>query len=298
MSPRPTPRSAPPVLVKAGEQLPGFAMLRDDGSTSCGNWIYCGVLVAGRQQHRAARQQRPDRAGRDAELGLRLAGQPAHPLQPRFSADKAGQALGSVAQVPGLERQELGGGADVPDMRPDAAPEQNVMPFIMNPEGVVAVLHASRHGRRPVPRALRALRDTARREPDVPDQPKAVSNPAARVYKGDLEAFGKKGVPVRGHHLPPDRAFPLLDQALAQQRDRAAGASSSRSARNWRRKRASRQGDKVKVRSNRGEVVVACVVTKRIKALDVNGKKVHTTSAFRSTGASRGRRRTATWPMP
>jgi hypothetical protein len=28
------------------------------------------------------------------------------------------------------------GGNDVPDMRPDAAPDQNVMPFIMNPEGV------------------------------------------------------------------------------------------------------------------------------------------------------------------
>jgi formate dehydrogenase major subunit len=36
-----------------------------------------------------------------------------------------------------------------------------------------------------------------------------------------------------------------------------------------------KQGDKVKVRSNRGEVIAACVVTKRMKGLDVNGKKVH-----------------------
>src|SRR5882724_8158710 len=28
--------------VKAGQQLPGFAMLRDDGSTLCGNWLYSG----------------------------------------------------------------------------------------------------------------------------------------------------------------------------------------------------------------------------------------------------------------
>src|SRR5260370_929965 len=28
--------------VKAGQQLPGFAWLRDDGTTSCGNWIYSG----------------------------------------------------------------------------------------------------------------------------------------------------------------------------------------------------------------------------------------------------------------
>ena len=28
--------------VKAGQQLPGYAWLRDDGSTSCGNWLYSG----------------------------------------------------------------------------------------------------------------------------------------------------------------------------------------------------------------------------------------------------------------
>jgi anaerobic selenocysteine-containing dehydrogenase len=35
-------------------------------------------------------------------------------------------------------------------------------------------------------------------------------------------------------------------------------------------------GDKVKVRSNRGFIKAVAVVTKRIKALDVDGKKVHT----------------------
>jgi formate dehydrogenase major subunit len=29
-------------IVKAGQQLPGFAFLRDDGSTLCGNWIWSG----------------------------------------------------------------------------------------------------------------------------------------------------------------------------------------------------------------------------------------------------------------
>ncbi len=29
-------------VIKAGQQLPGFAFLRDDGSTSCGNWLWCG----------------------------------------------------------------------------------------------------------------------------------------------------------------------------------------------------------------------------------------------------------------
>ncbi|WP_404854438.1 hypothetical protein, partial [Escherichia coli] len=30
------------ILAKAGEQLPGFALLRDDGSTASGCWIFAG----------------------------------------------------------------------------------------------------------------------------------------------------------------------------------------------------------------------------------------------------------------
>ena len=42
------------VLLKAGQQLPSFALLKDDGTTSCGNWIYSGSWTeAG--PHRASR---------------------------------------------------------------------------------------------------------------------------------------------------------------------------------------------------------------------------------------------------
>src|ERR1700692_2168613 len=37
-------------VVKAGQQLPGFAWLKDDGTTACGNWIYSGCWTeAGNQ---------------------------------------------------------------------------------------------------------------------------------------------------------------------------------------------------------------------------------------------------------
>src|SRR5438477_4082132 len=32
----------PGQTIKAGQQLPGFAWLRDDGTTACGNWLYSG----------------------------------------------------------------------------------------------------------------------------------------------------------------------------------------------------------------------------------------------------------------
>src|SRR5256885_1372858 len=33
------------VQIEARNQLPGFAWLKDDGTTSCGNWIYCGSFT-------------------------------------------------------------------------------------------------------------------------------------------------------------------------------------------------------------------------------------------------------------
>ena len=37
-----TDESSTGQAIKAGQQLPGFAWLRDDGTTACGNWLYAG----------------------------------------------------------------------------------------------------------------------------------------------------------------------------------------------------------------------------------------------------------------
>ena len=48
------------VVLKAGQQLPGFAMLKDDGSTMCGNWIYSGMWTeAGAQVQRRGTEAPP-----------------------------------------------------------------------------------------------------------------------------------------------------------------------------------------------------------------------------------------------
>src|SRR3989449_995215 len=48
-----TDPTQPGVTIKAGQQLPGFAWLRDDGTTACGNWLYSGSWTeAGAQMQR------------------------------------------------------------------------------------------------------------------------------------------------------------------------------------------------------------------------------------------------------
>ncbi len=267
------PKDPTKVLVKAGEQLPGFAMLRDDGSTSCGNWIYSGCWS--QAGNLTARRDNSDPTGLGVFPNWGFAW-PANRriLYNRASADKDGKPWDMSRKYLAWNGSSWAGGADIPDMRPDAAPDQGVGAFIMNPEGV-ARLHAVAMNEGPFPEHYEPFENPVGVNLMCPSNPKAVSNPAARVYKGDLEAFGtKEEFPYaattyrltehlhywtkhsRSNAIVQPAPFVEIGEELA-------------------REKGIKQGDTVRVRSNRGEVVAACVVTKRIKALDVNGKKVH-----------------------
>jgi len=67
---------------RPAQQLPGFAWLKDDGTTSCGNWIYCGSFTeAGNQTPGAIRRTPPIWAY--IPDGAVLAGESPRALQPR-----------------------------------------------------------------------------------------------------------------------------------------------------------------------------------------------------------------------
>jgi anaerobic selenocysteine-containing dehydrogenase len=232
------------------------------------------LLVAGGQPHGAARQLRSVRPGPDAELWGFAWPANRRILYNRASCDISGKPWDPKRTVIKWTGTAWGGN-DVPDMRPDAAPDENVMPFIMTPEGV-ARLFAPAMADGPFPEHYEPFETPLDKNPFHPGNPKATSNPAARVFKGDMETFGKaKDFPyvattyrlVEHFHywtkhsminavLQPDQ-FVEISEELAQEKGIATG-------------------DKVKVRSNRGFIKAVAVVTKRIKTLDVDGKKVHT----------------------
>jgi len=258
--------------VQAGQQVAGFGLLRDDGTTSCGNWLYSGCYSqAGNLTARRSTSD-PSGLGTYPQWGYSW---PANRriLYNRASADPSGKPWDpsrSYARWTGT----AWGGPDVPDMRPNAAPEEHVGPFIMNPEGV-ARLHAIGMAEGPFPEHYEPFENPLGVNLMCPTNPKAVSNPAARVYKGDLEAFGKPSeFPYAAttyrltehHHFWTKHArsnaivqpapFVEIGEELAKEKGIA-------------------NGQMVRVRSNRGEIKAAAVVTKRIRAFDVNGKKVH-----------------------
>lgn len=267
------PKDKTKVLVKPGEQIAGFAQLRDDGSTQCGNWIYGGSWS--QAGNLTARRDNSDPSGLGQTLNWGFAW-PANRriLYNRASCDPAGKPWDPKRAVIRWTGTAWGGN-DVPDMRPDAAPEEGVMPFIMTPEGV-ARLFAPALAEGPFPEHYEPFETPLDRNPFHPNNPKAISNPAARVYKGDMETFGKaKDFPyvattyrlVEHFHywtkhakinavLQPEQ-FVEISETLAKEKGIA-------------------NGDRVKVRSNRGFIKAVAVVTKRIPTLDVDGKKVHT----------------------
>lgn len=103
------------------------------------------------------------------------------------------------------------GGVDIPDYSA-AAHGSDVGPFIMQPEGMGRLFAIDKMAEGPFPEHYEPFETPLGTNPLHPN---VVSNPAARVFKGDLEQMGKAEVPVRRHHLPSDRALPLLDQACA-----------------------------------------------------------------------------------
>lgn len=267
------PKDPPKVLVKAGEQLPGFAMLRDDGSTACGNWIYSGVWS--QAGNNSARRDTSDPSGLGVYQNWGFAW-PANRriLYNRASADPSGKPWDS-------KRRQLAwngkawAGSDVPDIAPALGPDTGAGPFIMTPEGVGRLFALGLMAEGPFPEHYEPF-ETPVGGNVMNTNPKAVSNPAARVYKGDMEQFGKAA------EFPyAATTYRLTEHFHFWTKNAKANSVTQPSqfveiGEDLAKEKGVKSGDTVKVKSNRGEIKATVVVTKRIKALDCGGKKVHT----------------------
>ncbi len=108
---------------------------------------------------------------------------------------------------------------DVPDMKPDAPPGE-FGAFIMLPEGVGRLFSAPLNDG-PFPEHYEAVEAPI----DNLLHPKVTSNPTSKKFSSDKDVYGKRErFPDRLHHLPADRALPLLDAAPARRRAERAAA--------------------------------------------------------------------------
>ena len=261
------------VLAKAGEQLAGFAQLRADGSTASGCWIFSGAWTqAGNQM---ARRDNADPYGMGQTLGWAWAW-PANRriLYNRASADPAGQPWDAEKKRLVWWNGKSWGGTDVPDFKADSPPEAGMNPFIMNPEGVARFFAVDKMAEGPFPEHYEPFETPIGRNP-LHGNGHAISNPAARVFKNDMELFGTAAEfpyaattyrltehfhywtkHCRLNAIVQPEQFVEIGEALA-------------------RELGIKAGDRVKVSSNRGYIKAVAVVTKRLRPLTADGRTVH-----------------------
>jgi formate dehydrogenase major subunit len=258
------------VLVKAGSQLGSFGHMRDDGSTDGACWIYTGCYTSAGNLTARRDNADPSKLGVYGGWGFSW---PANRrvLYNRASADPAGKPWSEAKKYMFWDGAKWSG-PDVPDFPPTSAPEKNAGPFIMNAEGVSRLWVRKMMADGPFPEHYEPF------ESPVANvlHPKTSSSPVARVFKGDLEVFGKaKEFPyvattyrlVEHFHwwtktsklnaIVQPEFFVEISPDLAKEKGITNGG--------W-----------VKVSSNRGSVKGKAVITKRIPTLTIDGKTVHT----------------------
>jgi formate dehydrogenase major subunit len=259
-----------PTDWKAGQQLPGFAWLKDDGTTSCGNWLYCGSWPDA-----GSNTQRRDPAD-PSGLGIHPSWGWSWPANRRVLYNRASCNLDGKPWDPSRKQvwfNEATGkwaGNDVPDFKADSNPKDHMGPFIMNPEGV---------GRLFVP--LAPLADGPFPEHYEPfESPianplhaKQSNSPVAKKFKSDLDKLGtadKFPYPCTTYRLTEHYHYWTKNNRMNVQLQPEPFVEMSEELA---AKLQIKGGDKVKVSSARSTYYCKAMVTKRIKPLKVVGSK-------------------------
>jgi formate dehydrogenase major subunit len=260
------------VVAKAGEQLGSFALLQDDGSTTCGNWLYCGSYT--QAGNMAARRGKADPSG----IGLYPGWSWCWPVNRRIiynraSVNKEGKPWDPKRAVIWWDGAKWQG--DVPDGPP---PPGAIYPFIMLPEG-----HARLFGlgmaEGPFPEHYEPL--------ECPINKNLMSsqmfNPTARI-------FGEAGVGAGADkYLSCDPRFPLVCTTYRVTEHWQTGVMTRwtpwlielepqmfvEMSKELAKERGIGNGERVVVKSARGEVEAKSIVTDRFKPFKIAGQTVH-----------------------
>src|SRR5438270_3441487 len=256
---------------KAGQQLPGFALLKDDGTTLCGNWLFSGSWT----EAGAMIQRR----GTDDPSGLGIYPNwawswPANRrvLYNRASCDLNGKPWDpSLPQVWWDETKQSCVGNDVPDFKADSPPKDHMGPFIMNPEGVGRIfvpLGAMADG--PFPEHYEPIESPIAN----PLHPNQSNNPVVKRYKTDLDKYANSAQEynivcttyrLTEHYHYWTKNNPMNVQLVPEPFVEIPVELADRSG--------IRGGARVRVSSIRSHYIAKAMVTRRIRPMKIDGKE-------------------------
>jgi len=259
--------------IKNGQQLPAFAWLKDDGTTSCGNWLYCGCYPeAGNLTQRRATED-PSGLGIYPNWGWSW---PANRrvMYNRASCDLAGKPWDSARrQVWWSEAAQKWTGNDVPDFKADSNPKDHMGPFIMTPEGVGRLfvpLGGMAEG--PFPEHYEPFESPV----DNLLHPARPNNPVVKKYSTPYDKYAgpKDGYQVicttyrlTEHYHYWTKNNPVNVELVPEPFIEISHQFASELG--------VKGGEKLKVSSIRGQYIAKAMVTGRLKPLNLDGKTVH-----------------------
>ena len=257
---------------KKGTLVPSFVFLLDDGRTSSGNWVYCASYTEAGNM--AARRKKTDPTG----LGLYPEWSWAWPVNRRIIYNRASVDLEGNPRNPkrALLKWDAEGKkwvGDIPDGPAPPMGDKGVYPFIMKPDGLIALFGPGlKDG--PFPEHYEPL--------ECPIEKNLMSgqmiNPAIKLFKEGLDKFAscdpkypfvcstyrvtehwQTGVLTRW--LPwLIEAEPQLFVEMSLELGKLKGI---------------KNGERVLVSTQRGQVEAVAMVTNRLKPFQVAGQTIH-----------------------
>jgi len=271
---------------KKGDQVPAFAMLKDDGSTSSGNWLYCQSY--NQDGNNMARRDKTD----DSGIGLYPKWSWAWPVNRRIiynraSVDPTGKpwnpkkpVIEFVGEVKDGKYTTQKWKGDVPDgpwyplKNPDGtAREDGKLPFIMKPDGYASIYGPGLNDG-PFPEHYEPIECPVEKHPLSPQK----TSPVAAMFTTARDVikscdprfpFVCSTYRVTEHWQTGvlTRWLPWLIEAEPQMFvEMSEELAKNRNIKN---------GEKVIVESPRGSLEAVAIVTKRLKPFKVLDQEVH-----------------------
>ncbi len=259
--------------LTTGKLVANFVGLKDDGTTSCGNWLYSGSYTeAGNMA--ARRKLTPD----TFNIGLFPEWSWCWPLNRRIiynraSVDLDGNPFDTKHPVIKWNPAKGAAGGWDGDIADNAAPPQSaetgVLPFIMVPDGQ-AKLFGPGMAEGPFPEAYEPWES-----PVTNEASKQQSNPIFKIWrpeeKGTPDQFPIAATTYRVvEHWQAGQMTRNLPWLVEMQPEPFVEMSEELAS-----DKGIANGDKVIVESKRGSVTMVALVTKRFKPFQLNGKIVH-----------------------
>ncbi len=264
--------------LTTGKQMASFSLLRDDGTTTAGDWIYTSSYTEDGNNMKRRKGIQDVKANDPTGMGFFPGWAWSWPLNRRVLYNRASADLDGKAwdpMRPGIVWDGAKWAGDVPDYPATTNPKDPaaVLPFIMNGEGVGRLFSNSLNDG-PFPEHYEPI------EAPIPNQlhPSQSESPVAFLYDaaaGRPNRFGKvdkypyvaTSYRLTEHEHYVTQHVPLLvglqPQAFVEVPEELA------------RDKGIQNGDRVRVSSERGKLEVAALVTKRLGPLTVGGKKVY-----------------------